>query len=247
MQIHSFDEIYVRTCVHVYSFETTQHLTGWKEHIISMSPKICTAPDSKDHGANMGPTWVLSAPGGPHVGPMNLAIMGGIHTAEHKVNIFAQINRFILHPAAYRRLCSCAAHSLCWGNLSWWWRQRVDTQWMTPTSSLRTAAQQQCHPGMHNINNCYLTLVVLSLFLETWKCIHNISFINTEVGQIVEIWSCSRYFSTSHRWIPCTKGMQCIVLRVLFAVSLDELSNKLSNDQWSGTQKVTLPICLIIL
>ena len=30
--------------------------------------------DSKDHGANMGPTWVLSAPGGPHVGPMNLVI-----------------------------------------------------------------------------------------------------------------------------------------------------------------------------
>ena len=26
------------------------------------------------HGANMGPTWVLSAPDGPHVGPMNLAI-----------------------------------------------------------------------------------------------------------------------------------------------------------------------------
>ena len=31
-------------------------------------------PDSKVHGANMGPTWVLSAPGGPYVGPMNLAI-----------------------------------------------------------------------------------------------------------------------------------------------------------------------------
>ena len=31
-------------------------------------------PDSKDHGANMGPTWVLSAPVGPHVGPVNLAI-----------------------------------------------------------------------------------------------------------------------------------------------------------------------------
>ena len=31
-------------------------------------------PDSKVHGANMGPTRVLSAPGGPHVGPMNLAI-----------------------------------------------------------------------------------------------------------------------------------------------------------------------------
>ena len=31
-------------------------------------------PDSKIHGANMGPTWVLSAPDWPHVGPMNLAI-----------------------------------------------------------------------------------------------------------------------------------------------------------------------------
>ena len=30
--------------------------------------------DSKVHGANMGPTWVLSAPDGPHVGPMNLTI-----------------------------------------------------------------------------------------------------------------------------------------------------------------------------
>ena len=32
------------------------------------------SPESKVHGANMGPTWVLSAPDGPDVGPMNLAI-----------------------------------------------------------------------------------------------------------------------------------------------------------------------------
>ena len=31
-------------------------------------------PDCKVHWANMGPTWVLSAPDGSHVGPMNLAI-----------------------------------------------------------------------------------------------------------------------------------------------------------------------------
>ena len=31
-------------------------------------------PESRVHGPNMGPTWVLSAPDGPHVGPMNLAI-----------------------------------------------------------------------------------------------------------------------------------------------------------------------------
>ena len=44
-------------------------------------------PDSKVRGANMGPTWVLSAPGWPHVGPMNLTIKDrlpnwylGLHT-----------------------------------------------------------------------------------------------------------------------------------------------------------------------
>ena len=31
-------------------------------------------PGSKVHGVNMGPTWVLPAPDGLHVGPMNLAI-----------------------------------------------------------------------------------------------------------------------------------------------------------------------------
>ena len=31
-------------------------------------------PDSKVHGAYMGPTWGRQDPGGPHVGPMNLAL-----------------------------------------------------------------------------------------------------------------------------------------------------------------------------
>ena len=43
-------------------------------------------PDSKVHGANMGPTWVLSAPDGPHVGPMNLAIRDIKNNAGVTVN-----------------------------------------------------------------------------------------------------------------------------------------------------------------
>ena len=35
---------------------------------------ICGFPDSKVHGANMGPTWGRQDPGGSHVGHMNLAI-----------------------------------------------------------------------------------------------------------------------------------------------------------------------------
>ena len=39
---------------------------GWSSALIN--------PDSNVHGANMWPTWVLSAPDEPHVSPMNLAI-----------------------------------------------------------------------------------------------------------------------------------------------------------------------------
>ena len=41
---------------------------------ITLSQILWAYPDSKVHGANMGPTWVLSAPDGPHDGPMNLDI-----------------------------------------------------------------------------------------------------------------------------------------------------------------------------
>ena len=37
---------------------------------------IAPVPDSKIHGADMGPTWGRQDPGGSHVGPMNLGIRG---------------------------------------------------------------------------------------------------------------------------------------------------------------------------
>ena len=40
------------------------------------SPYPSTTPDSKVHGANMGPIWGRQDPG-PHVGPMNFAIWVG--------------------------------------------------------------------------------------------------------------------------------------------------------------------------
>ena len=43
-------------------------------------------PDIKVHVANMGPTWVLSTPGGPHVGHMNVAIWG-----EPSENLFISL------------------------------------------------------------------------------------------------------------------------------------------------------------
>ena len=41
-------------------------------------------PNSKIHGANMGPIWGCQDPGGPHVGPMNFAIW--VHAPYPTVN-----------------------------------------------------------------------------------------------------------------------------------------------------------------
>ena len=45
-----------------------------KRQLTSAAFLVDESPDNKVHGANMGPTWVLSAQGGPHVDPMNFAI-----------------------------------------------------------------------------------------------------------------------------------------------------------------------------
>ena len=49
-------------------------VTICRQHIHHHLADLNDYPDSKVHGANMGPTWVLSALDGPHAGPMNSAI-----------------------------------------------------------------------------------------------------------------------------------------------------------------------------
>ena len=49
------------------SWAPTQHDPGRNDDFVDI-------PDSNVSGASMGPTWVLSAPDGPHVCPMDFAI-----------------------------------------------------------------------------------------------------------------------------------------------------------------------------
>ena len=57
-----------------------ENIIGNKDIIKSFEMRnITSVPDGKVHGANMGPTWILSSPGGPHIGPMNLAIWDVFH------------------------------------------------------------------------------------------------------------------------------------------------------------------------
>ena len=44
-------------------------------------------PDTKVHGANMGPIWGRQDPGGPHVGPMNLIIWVAIHWSPMMISM----------------------------------------------------------------------------------------------------------------------------------------------------------------
>ena len=53
-------------------------------------------PDSKVHGVNMGPTSGRQDPGGPHVGPMNLAVME-FNTQFHSIFLWllTTLNTFL--------------------------------------------------------------------------------------------------------------------------------------------------------
>ena len=53
-------------------------------------------PDRKVHGANMGPIWGRQDPGGPHVGPMNLAIWDDSRLL-HKCREFAMFQVIASH------------------------------------------------------------------------------------------------------------------------------------------------------
>ena len=60
-------------CSH-QSTNMAQSITIILHNCYHANDKHYACTDSKVHWANMGLTWVLSAPGWPHVSPMNLAI-----------------------------------------------------------------------------------------------------------------------------------------------------------------------------
>ena len=67
---------------------------------------VLNTPESKIHGANLGPNWGRQDPGGPHVGPMNFAIWDCRHCADYRVryesesllSAINQLNMFSLIP-----------------------------------------------------------------------------------------------------------------------------------------------------
>ena len=54
-------------------------LTLEHNHVYNFVSAAGMVPDNTVHEAHMEPTWDLSAPDGPHVGPMKLAIRDSLH------------------------------------------------------------------------------------------------------------------------------------------------------------------------
>ena len=61
-------------------------------------------PDSKVHGANMGPIWGRQDPGGPHIGPMNFAIWIVVYVYYIYIQIYEVLKCEISTAAAWAML-----------------------------------------------------------------------------------------------------------------------------------------------
>ena len=93
--------------------------TAWNSQKQNINHTLNDIPDSKVHGANMGPTWVLSAPDGLHVGSMNLAIRDDLPYHWFMGFLMRVFRRTMtitagLHITFGGKICSC--FSVCPGN-----------------------------------------------------------------------------------------------------------------------------------
>ena len=103
---------------HPFILNITQEQTPWNKEICYSIKLyyIWTCWEGTQIAKFMGPTWVLSVPGGPHVGPINLVIrecvfccllvfkdLGGIHALDNFSSVRGQIveNHWLHHGRSW--------------------------------------------------------------------------------------------------------------------------------------------------
>ena len=69
--VHVFESFGCKMLAILFRHQFNYLLMLWNDPFFY---KTLNCPDSKVHGANMGPIWGRQDPGGPHVGPVNFAI-----------------------------------------------------------------------------------------------------------------------------------------------------------------------------
>ena len=86
----------------------------------------CFYPDSKVHGANMGPIWGRQDPGGHHVGPMDFAIWVVTTPADGMRDIWDIMNHWPPYESWYEGDLRhdeplATIWELVWGRFETWW------------------------------------------------------------------------------------------------------------------------------
>ena len=122
------------------------------------------------HGANMRPTWVLLAPDGPHVGPMNLAIRDMLlcySTMDHSHIVVlnwvrASLEYFLVK--CYSTICSSG--SISWCKQSFW--GRTTHVWACDI----TMTSHELHGGWtHRELDCLFNSLFISTSKETSRLV----------------------------------------------------------------------------
>ena len=97
--------------------------------------KANALPDSKVHGAYMGPIWGRQDPGGPHVGPMNFAICADCNKWLHG-QVLRKVFKLIFIPHA----------------LEFWLRAYKDEQSIGYISKqIHLLVKSSCSPGLFSL------------------------------------------------------------------------------------------------
>ena len=105
---------YALSCLHIWtegqvaaSTDSILILCFWGPCGFIACPKA--HPDSKVHWAHMGPTWGRQDPGGPHVGPMNLAIWAYTFLCHIRIGSFIC---WSLHSTIHFRNFRLSVHNI---------------------------------------------------------------------------------------------------------------------------------------
>ena len=123
---------------------------------------ICMNPDSKVHVTIMGPTWVLPAPGGPHIGPTCFAI---------RINTVLALAVMVLHVIQWQN------HQLFLKRMHTFPTRRTSQLFEDSPDRVNSLASGRCSnigagddltTPSHFLSQC-CTRVISSVFKHRWK------------------------------------------------------------------------------
>ena len=150
---------------HSADFQVTDNHPTARHHrrIVNLGilEKLKSVPDSKVHGANMWPTWVLSAPDGPHVILASWTLLSGVITVMRCTIDILWITYDILFHNEVTQFCLQATLLPIWINF--------DSKWLSYCLFWRVGRNYLSSPKLQNYSRWSLGWIISShILLDMW-------------------------------------------------------------------------------